>query len=84
MDSQCDLMIDAKARRASDDTSCSQNIAILLTGSGKAINRRRGKRWHETCIPGNPPLIGMQAAAGGFLLGVAATLLGLYILTRLH
>ena len=45
----------------------------LISVSSQVANRRRENLWHETCRPGTPPLVSLQAAVGGFALGVIAT-----------
>jgi hypothetical protein len=53
---------------------CSElDRAGLLSCTSQAVNRRREKQWHESCRPGMPPLVTLQAAVGGFALGVVAT-----------
>ncbi len=45
----------------------------LISASSQVVNRRREKLWHESCRPGTPPLVTLQAAVCGFALGVFAT-----------
>lgn len=54
--------------------------------AGDASRRLEGKEklWNETCNPGDSALVGMQAAAGGFVLGVVSTLLGIYVLMQIY
>ena len=54
----------------------------LISVSSQAVNRRREKQWHESCRPGTPPLVTLQAAVGGFALGVVAIVTSLVIFWR--
>ena len=54
----------------------------LISASSQVVNRRREKQWHESCRPGTPPLVTLQAAVGGFALGVIATVTSLVIFWR--
>jgi hypothetical protein len=56
--------------------------AGLISRTSQAANRRREKQWHESCRPGTPPLFTLQAAVGGFALGVIATVTSLVIFWR--
>lgn len=61
---------------------CDLHRPGLISCSSQSVNRRRGKQWHETCRPGTPPLVTLQAAVGGFALGVIATVTSLVIFWR--
>jgi hypothetical protein len=54
----------------------------LISVSSQIANRRREKLWHESCRPGKPPLVTLQAAVGGFALGVIATVTSLVLFWR--
>lgn len=52
---------------------CDLHRPGLISCSSQVVNRRRAKKWQETCRPGAPPLVTLQTAVGGFALGVIAT-----------
>jgi len=54
----------------------------LISVSSQVANRRREQLWHESCRPGTPPLVTLQAAVGGFALGVIATVTSLVFFWR--
>lgn len=54
----------------------------LISRSSQVVNRRREKLWHETCQPGRPPLVTLQAAVGAFALGVIASVTSLVLFWR--
>jgi hypothetical protein len=55
-----------------EDTLRDRCFGLDRTAS-QAVNRRREKLWHESCRPGKPPLVTLQAAAGGFALWMVAS-----------
>jgi hypothetical protein len=54
----------------------------LISRSSQVVTRRRERLWHETCQPGRPPLVTLQAAVGGFALGVLATVTSVVLFWR--
>lgn len=54
----------------------------LISRSSHVVNRRREKLWHESCRPGTPPLVTLQAAVGGFALGVVAAVTSVVFFLR--
>lgn len=68
------LALDTVAIEDAQGASCSElHRPGLISCSSQAVNQRREKQWHESCSPGTPPLFTLQAAVGGFALGVIAT-----------
>lgn len=68
------------------DPDVSANDTVPGEGSNRGRRwekeRQKERIWNETCDPGKPPMRSLQAAACGFILGVAATLLAFFVITR--
>lgn len=63
---------------AAQDTLGVRCLGLDRTAS-QAVNRRREKLWYESCRPGKPPLVTLQAAGGFALWVVAAVTLVVYL-----